>query len=436
MVYHYKAFWLSVLLLSFLPLHAWGETGKKADSEQAQIPRPEFVSATLGGRSLIEETDTALKFPPELNTLEVEFAVPGLSRRSQPEYGIRLRELEKDWHESRLSVSRYPALKPGPYVLEVRSRVGDGPWSLPTSLAFEIEEPQWLILPAFMMRILLIVFVVLILFWQLHRFRKRAKDLENLLSARTIELAMANGDLERLSVTDPLTGLKNRRFVEFSINEDLARVRRSLQEIQNDRRGLTKDGANISFLLIDIDFFKRVNDRFGHPAGDQVLRQMSTIFSSAVRESDSVVRWGGEEFLILARSSQANDAAVLAQRIWGEVQAADFPVNNEETLKMTCSIGFASWPFFSCEPDALGWREVLAMADRCLYLAKNSGRNSWLGVRTPMDYAGPADVESLNDFRSAEAKGVIRIQSSLTAGKRSVPYFSISRRPPASSAYH
>ena len=198
---------------------------------------------------------------------------------------------------------------------------------------------------------------------------------------------------------------------------------------------MIKDGANISFLLIDIDYFKRVNDRFGHPAGDQVLRQMSAIFSSVVRESDSTVRWGGEEFLIIARSSQANDAAVLAQRIWGEVQSAVFSVNNEQTLRLSCSIGFASWPFFRCEPDALGWREVLALADRCLYLAKNSGRNSWIGVRTPTDYAGPADVESLNDFRSAESKGIIRIQSSLTAGKRSEPYYSSSRRSSAPWAY-
>ena len=196
------------------------------------------------------------------------------------------------------------------------------------------------------------------------------------------------------------------------------------------------DGSNISFLLIDIDHFKRVNDRFGHAAGDQVLRQMSSIFSSAVRESDSTVRWGGEEFLIIARSSQANDAAVLAQRIWGEVQSAPFAVDEEQTIRMTCSIGFASWPFFRCEPDALGWREVLALADRCLYLAKNSGRNAWIGVRIPTDYAGPADVESLNDFRSAEARGIIRIQSSLSAGKRSLPYYSSSRRSSPIRTYH
>jgi diguanylate cyclase (GGDEF)-like protein len=430
-------FCFSVLFWFLFPLHAWGETGRKADSEGDRIPSPAFVSATLGGRSLTEDMDTVLRFPPELNTLEVEFTVPGLSKKSQPEYEIRLRDLEKDWHSTRLSQSRYPALAPGSYVFEVRSRVGSGPWSLPTSLAFEITRPSWRALPAGAMWVLLIASAALAIFyWGVHKYRKRALELENLLSARTIELAMANADLERLSVTDPLTSLKNRRFVEFSITEDLARVRRSIQEAQNDLKGLKKDGANISFLLIDIDYFKRVNDRYGHPAGDEVLQQMSRIFSSAIRESDTAVRWGGEEFLIIARSSQANDPAVLAQRICGQVQSAGFVVNEEQTIRLTCSIGFASWPFFRCEPDALGWREVLALADRCLYLVKNSGRNSWIGVRTPMDYEGPADVESLNDFRSAETKGIIRIQSSLSPGRRAVPFYSSSRRSSTSRIYH
>jgi len=429
----HKGFCLIALLWALLPLYALGGPSQQINPEETQLLNPVFVGASLSGRPLTIDMDAVRRFPHEFNTLEVEFAVPGVSNESQLEYGIRLRGLETDWHISQIRESRYVALVPGSYVFEVRSRLGSGPWSLPTSLAFEIERPWWRAWPAIVTWILLIVSAAS---WSLQKFRKRALELEKLLSARTIELAMANADLERLSVTDPLTGLKNRRFVEFSITEDLARVRRSLQDTKGNWNSPTKDGANISFLVIDIDHFKRVNDRYGHPAGDQVLVQMSEIFSSVVRESDSTVRWGGEEFLIIARSSQANDAAALAQRIYGQVQSTSFAVNDDQTIRLTCSIGFASWPFFRCEPDALGWQEVLAMADRCLYIAKNSGRNSWTGVRTPTDYAGPADVESLNDFRSAEAKGIIRIQSSLSAGRRSEPFYSSSRRSSSSQAYH
>ena len=287
--------------------------------------------------------------------------------------------------------------------------------------------------PAMATWLLLIVSAISIITW---RLQHRARSLEKLLSARTIELAMANADLERLSVTDPLTGLKNRRFVEVSITEDIARVRRSLQDTKSDWSKPTEDGANISFLLIDIDFFKQVNDNYGHPAGDQVLRQISAIFSSATRESDTAVRWGGEEFLIIARNSQAYDAAVMAQRIHAHVRSEAFAINEKQTIPLTCSIGFASWPFFRCEPDALDWREVLALADRCLYLAKNSGRNSWIGVRTPTDLAVPVDVESLNDFRSAEARGIIRIQSSFSMGRKSQPFYSLSNISSAPPVHH
>jgi diguanylate cyclase (GGDEF)-like protein len=416
--------YLAALLWAFLPLHVSAKGGEETDSEPAQMPSPVFLHASLGGQPLTIDSEEVRKFPYNFNTLEVEFSVPGYSKESKLEYGIRLKGAEKDWYNSRLGEIRYPAIAPGSYLFEVRARVGSGTWSLPASLAFEIQPPWWFTRYAIAAWFFLIASAF---FWRVQIWRIRARTLEKLISARTTALAMANADLERLSVTDPLTGLKNRRFVEFSITEDLARIQRSFSDTQEERRKLAEDGPNISFILIDIDYFKRVNDRYGHQAGDRVLRQMSAVFTSVIRESDTAVRWGGEEFLIIARSTQADDAVALAQRISGEVQSTEFAINDKETIRLTCSIGFAAWPFFRPEPDALGWKDVLALADRCLYLVKNSGRNAWIGVRTPTDYTGPADVESLNDFRSAEAKGVIRIQSSLSAGRKSQPFYNASR---------
>ncbi len=430
-------FYFAILLWAFWPLSAFGEIGKETGFEQTQIPRPVFLRASLGGRPLTIDTEAVRRFPHNFNTLEVEFAVPGYLNESQLEYAIRLRGIERDWHNSRLRESRYAALRPGSYVFEVRSKIGSGAWSLPASLGFEIQQPWWRTWPALAVWYFLIAAAAVIMFyWRLQKFRKRAHHLENIVSARTIELAMANADLARLSVTDPLTGLKNRRFVEFSIAEDLARVRRSLQDKQGEWQSPTEKATSISFLLVDIDHFKRVNDRFGHAAGDRVLRQMSAVFSSVVRESDTIVRWGGEEFLIIARSLQVNDLAALAQRICKQVESAVFTVVDKQTIQLTCSVGFSSWPFFVCEPDALEWREVLALADRCLYLAKNSGRNSWIGVTVRQDYEGQADLESLNDFRTAEARGIIRIQSSSSAESDIEQYKYSSGRPASSRTYH
>jgi diguanylate cyclase (GGDEF)-like protein len=211
-----------------------------------------------------------------------------------------------------------------------------------------------------------------------------------------------------------LTGLKNRRFLEFSIAEDLARIRRAIQSVDEWRNSAEEVGS-ISFLIIDVDHFKQVNDSLGHAAGDRVLRQMGTVLLSAVRESDTTVRWGGEEFLVIARGPKENDSAILAERIRSKIALTPFAVSNDKNIRLTCSIGFASWPFFGFEPDALGWQEILALADRCLYLAKNSGRNAWIGISARPDYRGDTNAGMLNDFGEAESEGVIGIQTSTSS---------------------
>jgi len=395
----------------------------EADPELIQAPAPVFLSASLGQRILSLSGASIPKFPHEFNTLKVEFAVLSFLHESELEYGVRLKGLETEWHNSRFREARYPGLSPGSYVYEVRSRLGSGPWSRSASLAFEIQPPWWRTWPAIAAWLLLIASASFAAFrWRMKHLRKRTRHLESLICARTIELAMANADLERLSITDPLTGLKNRRFLEFSIVEDLARVRRTLQPMDAEQNGCGEESATISFLVVDIDHFKLVNDRFGHAAGDQVLRQMGAVLSSAVRESDTTVRWGGEEFLIIARNPKRSDPPALAERIRKRLESATFSVIKDQNIRLTCSIGFASWPFFKHAPDALGWEEVLGLADRCLYLAKNSGRNAWIGVKSRREYRGKADSSILNDFRAAESADIFEIQTSASTPVKERPY--------------
>jgi diguanylate cyclase (GGDEF)-like protein len=288
--------------------------------------------------------------------------------------------------------------------------ISNRPYSLP--LSFSLPIYPWNTCQGFITGLLIIAVIALTVFFsQQRRFRRKAHQLEKLVSARTQELAMANADLERLSVTDPLTGLKNRRFVEFSIVDDLARVRRSYQCVQGEWRSITAEVACINFLLIDIDHFKEVNDRYGHPAGDQVLRQMGSLFTSMVRESDTIVRWGGEEFLIVARNPKGNDLSIMAERIRKQVEAIPFAVNDQKNISLTCSIGFSSWPFFKKDPDALSWEDIIGIADRALYMAKKSGRNTWYGIFPHAEYQGKIHANLFNDPVMAEKQGVIQIQS-------------------------
>jgi diguanylate cyclase (GGDEF)-like protein len=394
-----------------------------SDAPPTQCPTPVFLDANIGGRPLLPARGNPLTFTHGFNTLKIDFAVLSFLHESQIEYGTRLGGLETEWHNSRFRETRYPGLAPGSYIYEVRARIGSGPWSRPAKIAFEIQQPWWHTWPAISVWLLLIASAAFAGFrWRLGHLRDRTRQLENLVSARTLELAMANADLERLSITDPLTGLKNRRFLEFSIVEDLARIRRSFQPADGKWRGNPEEGPNISFLLIDVDHFKLVNDRFGHAAGDQVLRQMGAVLGSAIRESDTTVRWGGEEFLIIARNPKVSDPAVLAERIRKQVESIALNVAENQVIRLTCSIGFASWPFFRHLPDALGWQDVLDLADRCLYLAKNSGRNAWIGAVVRPEYSGNAEYSMLNDLRTAESAGIVEIQSSAYTVLREHPY--------------
>jgi predicted signal transduction protein with EAL and GGDEF domain len=138
---------------------------------------------------------------------------------------------------------------------------------------------------------------------------------------------------------------------------------------------------------------------------------MGTLFSSMVRESDTIVRWGGEEFLIIARNPKGNDLSIMAERIRKQMESTPFAINDQMTISLTCSIGFSSWPFFKTDPDAVGWEDVIGIADHGLYMAKKCGRNTWFGIFSQPDYRGKIHSKLINDLAAAEKQGVIRIQS-------------------------
>jgi diguanylate cyclase (GGDEF)-like protein len=158
-----------------------------------------------------------------------------------------------------------------------------------------------------------------------------------------------------------------------------------------------------------------VNDTYGHAAGDAVLRQASDCLRSACRESDIVVRWGGEEFLVVARNMERACARLLAQNLLDAVGDHVFDLGHGVTLRKTCSMGFSAYPVLVERPDAVSWEEAVALADRCLYAAKRNGRNAWVGL-----HVGPAgqacDAEALRDIPARVEAGQITVQSSFPPG--------------------
>jgi diguanylate cyclase (GGDEF)-like protein len=191
------------------------------------------------------------------------------------------------------------------------------------------------------------------------------------------ELASANRELLDASLTDVLTGVRNRRFFSNSIEADVQQVLRSFaSNASADLRN-----RDLVFYLIDIDHFKKVNDQFGHKAGDQVLAEVARRINSAARLSDAVIRWGGEEFLLLSRYTDRKEAHILANRVLDAVGSLPYrPEGINAGLRIYCSIGWATFPWTEMEPKLVSHEQVLVLADYALYEAKGSGRNRAVGL--------------------------------------------------------
>ena len=191
----------------------------------------------------------------------------------------------------------------------------------------------------------------------------------------TTELRRTNVVLQEASLTDPLTGLRNRRYFSASIEGDVEQALRSHTDSHDSHI------RDLVFYLIDADNFKEVNDRYGHDVGDTVLVEMARRLSSSIRHSDVLVRWGGEEFLIVSRYTDRTEAELLAKRVLSAVADTAFVLGaSEETIYRTCSLGWAAFPWFPENPRAVGYEEVLTLADRGLNRAKKTGKNCAVGM--------------------------------------------------------
>jgi len=231
-----------------------------------------------------------------------------------------------------------------------------------------------------------VLLVLALLQLRTRRLRRRQVELERTVRERTADLekvALAlqqeSAALAESSLTDPLTGLRNRRFLIQHIEADCALTVRAYEGHRLYGAELPAD-PDLIFFLFDIDHFKRVNDEHGHAAGDAVLLQVCSRLAGVFRDTDYLVRWGGEEFLVVARATTRAGAAELAERARAAVADQPFTLDDGSLLARTCSVGFCCLPLSSQHPAAVDWSAAVNIADAALYLVKSSGRNGWLGV--------------------------------------------------------
>ena len=193
---------------------------------------------------------------------------------------------------------------------------------------------------------------------EVHKINRNIPSIKNYLEAAkpVIESRILTAKLRESSLKDGMTGLYNRRFLEEFIDKFMKQAQR--------------DGKTYSILMLDVDFFKSVNDTYGHDVGDQVIIAIGKVLRDNIRESDLAIRYGGEEFLVLLHNATKEGAYKVAQKIHHSFAALSFDVGNGETLKKTISIGIARYP-----QDADTIWKCIKYADTALYVAKTTGRN-------------------------------------------------------------
>jgi diguanylate cyclase (GGDEF)-like protein len=220
------------------------------------------------------------------------------------------------------------------------------------------------------------------------------------------ELKHSNQVLEEASMTDPLTGIRNRRFFSATIEGDVARTLRAYAE------GHDQSTRDLVFYLIDADNFKEVNDLYGHDAGDRVLVEMSQRISCAMRNSDVLIRWGGEEFLIVSRYTDRKDAHILASRVIKAIRGKPFPVISGREIRRTCSIGWAAFPWLKDGAGTMGYEEVLNLADRRLRQAKGDGKDQAIGMIPSLEGRELVGKRSTNSELLPQSKRNVAVDKS------------------------
>lgn len=363
-------------------------------ADTAQIPTNTVVPTVLvqavqyanRWHVLAGNDDAPLSLPAADRNLAFRFTVLSLQNPLSVRLQYRLTGYESDWKvldDVSKRVANFTNLPPGDYSFEVRGANNSGVWNpdpavLRFSIAAYFYETLWF---RILVTLLILTAIYLGYRFQLRHLRRQRAHLENVVTRRTDELRVANQQLagvnrqlEEASQTDWLTGLKNRRYLYEQLPRELQAFREHLQ---------TGTGGNeaMVFALADIDNFKGVNDTQGHAQGDEVLRQIARHFEEVVCNGELVVRWGGEEFLIVFRPRPRSAVAATVARVQHAVSESTFLGLQDEPLQLSCSIGFAEYPFAADMPDAADWETLVNIADLALYRAKHEGRNTWIGLR-------------------------------------------------------
>ncbi|HEX7982192.1 MAG TPA: diguanylate cyclase [Duganella sp.] len=290
--------------------------------------------------------------------LEVRLAVLSFQNHEALRFRYRLKGLESAWSVTDTATLRYPALAPGRYVLQVAAentvlQAAAGPVELPLTIMPPWWQSGWFYSCC---ALLALTLAWLLYRWRLRGILRRSAEMEQLVRERTLELEASREEHRMRSLKDGLTKAWNRVAIMEMIGQQIATT--------------TRAGGSFMVVLLDLDHFKRINDTYGHLAGDAVLKEFVRRLSDRLRGSDVVGRYGGEEFILLLPGLYAGGGEQRIRDLHREICAEPVVVEEGVVIDVACSFGVVAGPQEGCTPESL-----LKLADQALYRAKENGRN-------------------------------------------------------------
>jgi len=304
-------------------------------------------------------TTKSITLPWSEMPLRFQISSPTERNRSELVFKYRMEGLQRDWNNNLSGMAEYHALPPGQYTfLAVAFNPGLNAQSETVRISLRILSPWWRSYWFYAFCVLILA-VGAYFFDRLraHQLRERSRLLESQVSERTRELEFSREQLRVQASHDALTGMLNRRGILKALNAEMERARR--------------EKGSLVVALVDLDHFKRINDSYGHLAGDEALRWFAAAVGAAVRSYDHAGRYGGEEFLLILAEVPEMAAEQRLARLHAAI--SNLQVHTRECeFRVTSSIGAT---IFEGASEIGSLESVLAIADQALYEAKAAGRN-------------------------------------------------------------
>lgn len=376
--------------------------------ERQPLISPVVITGVYQNGARLTSNYSGVNLQSERN-LEIAYTKPVFISEEVPQYRYRLSKEEGSWiHAGQRELAYFTNIPSGELVFEVSAKLGNEQWRPTTAIPISVVPYWW---ETWWARSVMALSIVL-LGWLLFSIRTRAlikrnEILEKMVEERTLayervnkELEQKNADLKQAANTDPLTGLSNRR----AIKEYLPK----LFDAINVRQSQVNESDEICALfLIDLDNFKRINDEFGHDKGDSVLSYVADAIESVSREQDCLLRWGGEEFLLIVPSTNKRSFTALSTRLHQALTSLHEKLGLP--LPITMSMGAIWLPWLHSQTDFHQWEHSMLLIDLALYRVKDTGRNGTALVHTTPQLSDWLNW-SKEGLEKAERQGIITIE--------------------------